>query len=90
MLNIKKCIWCTGEVGKNKIELKKYGIFCSNKCAREFIEMHFCDYKDCTNEPYAEVYKVGKRDGWNYLCRKHFEQERNRIRKNGGFWCEVG
>ena len=41
-----------------------------------------CDYYGtCTNKAYKEVYPmlIGKK-GWNYLCRKHFEQERKRLR----------
>jgi hypothetical protein len=44
--------------------------------------IHVCDYHGtCTNNAYKEVYPmlVGK-NGWSYLCRKHFEQERKRRR----------
>lgn len=40
-----------------------------------------CDYEGkCTNKAYKEVYRslLGgkyKNGGWNYLCKKHFEQE---------------
>lgn len=40
-----------------------------------------CDYRgECKNKAYHEVYPMllpnAKKDaGWNYLCRKHFEQE---------------
>ena len=44
--------------------------------------IHVCDYHGtCTNKAYKEVYPmlIGKK-GWNYLCRKHFEQERKRLK----------
>ena len=47
--------------------------------------VHVCDYYGtCTNKAYREVYpmmmkgKQGK--GWSYLCRKHFEQEKKRLK----------
>jgi hypothetical protein len=86
----KECRWCQRKVSKRIISLKKYGDFCSEKCARAYIEWHFCDYENCTNEPFAEVYHIKKTKGWSYLCRKHFRQEKEQIRKSGGFWCEAG
>lgn len=74
-------------MGKKAASLKKYGDFCSERCARRFMEGHFCDYEDCTNEPLVEVYRFGKDASWSYLCRKHFLQERKYIEKNGGGWC---
>ncbi len=44
--------------------------------------VHVCDYHGtCTNKAHKEVYPmlIGK-SGWNYLCRKHFEQERKRLK----------
>ena len=41
-----------------------------------------CDWKDCTNLAYREVYPklMGKKGGgWCYLCRKHFEAEKKRL-----------
>ncbi|MEK6792671.1 MAG: hypothetical protein AABX96_04860 [Nanoarchaeota archaeon] len=41
-----------------------------------------CDYYgDCANKACREVYPIlfGK-DGWSYLCRKHFEQEKKRLK----------
>lgn len=44
-----------------------------------------CDYHGaCTNKAYREVYpmlmKGKKGEGWSYLCRKHFEQEKKRLK----------
>ncbi len=46
-----------------------------------------CDYHGtCKNKPYKEVYPCllpGKKNedkGWNYLCRRHFLQERKRFK----------
>ena len=47
--------------------------------------INICDYHgNCFNKAYREVYPMmlgGKyrNRGWNYLCRKHFEQERKRF-----------
>ena len=44
--------------------------------------VHVCDYHGtCTNKACKEVYPmlIGK-SGWNYLCKKHFEQERKRLK----------
>jgi len=46
-----------------------------------------CDYYGtCTNMAYREVYQFLlkgklKREGWSYLCRKHFGQEQKRLKK---------
>jgi hypothetical protein len=48
--------------------------------------VHVCDYEGtCTNKAYREVYPMmmkGKHEGngWSYLCRKHFEQEKKRFK----------
>jgi len=47
--------------------------------------VHVCDYQGtCTNKAYREVYpkamKNNKKKGWSYLCRKHFERERKRLK----------
>ena len=41
-----------------------------------------CDYHgNCFNKAYREVYPMlMSGEGWNYLCRKHFEQERKRLK----------
>ena len=45
-----------------------------------------CDYHgNCKNKAYREVYpyfgkKKLKNKGWSYLCRKHFEQEKRRLK----------
>ncbi|MBI2449619.1 hypothetical protein HYV49_04960 [Candidatus Pacearchaeota archaeon] len=45
-----------------------------------------CDYHGtCKNKAYKEVYPSllsgkHKRDGWNYLCKKHFKQEQKRLK----------
>jgi len=45
-----------------------------------------CDYKGtCTNIAYREVYPMllkgkEKKEGWSYLCRKHFEQEKKKFK----------
>ena len=44
-----------------------------------------CDFKGtCTNFAYAEVYpcamKNNKKNGWSYLCRKHYFGEQKRLR----------
>ena len=41
-----------------------------------------CDYKgNCINKAYREVYPMLMRKiGWSYLCRKHFEQEKKRLK----------
>ncbi len=83
----RECRWCDGKTGRKAVSLKKYGEFCSEKCARRYMEGHFCDYKGCTDEPFKEVYHIGKDSGWSYLCRKHFKQEEKYIKKYGGFWC---
>ena len=47
-----------------------------------------CDYEGtCTNKAYREVYPLllkGKKrkEGWSYLCRKHFEQEKKKFKGN--------
>jgi len=44
--------------------------------------VHICDYYGkCTNKAYKEVYPMlmGKK-GWSYLCRRHFEQEKKRLK----------
>ncbi len=44
-----------------------------------------CDYEGkCKNLAYREVYPYlgeKKHEGWSYLCKKHFEQEKKRIGK---------
>ena len=50
-----------------------------------------CDYLGtCKNKAYMEVYpKNVKGDGiWSYLCRKHFEQEKKRL-KNKLSYCSA-
>ena len=53
-----------------------------------------CDYHGtCKNKAYREVYPSqlsnAKKDvGWSYLCRKHFEQERKRL-KNKLPYCTL-
>ena len=51
-----------------------------------------CDYGgDCKNLAYMEVYPslIDKsKEGWSYLCRKHFEQEQKRL-KNKLPCCSV-
>ena len=50
--------------------------------------VHICDYEGtCTNKAYREVYPLllkGKKrkEGWSYLCRKHFEQEKKKFKGN--------
>jgi len=45
-----------------------------------------CDYEGtCKNKAYMEVYpfllkEKHKKRGWNYLCRKHFEQENKKFK----------
>ena len=44
-----------------------------------------CDYHGtCNNLAFKEVYlmlmKKTKNKGWNYLCRKHFKQEKKKFR----------
>ncbi|MEK6889414.1 MAG: hypothetical protein AABW80_04900 [Nanoarchaeota archaeon] len=44
-----------------------------------------CDYEGtCTDKAYREVYPSllkgkHKKEGWSYLCRKHFEQEKKKF-----------
>jgi hypothetical protein len=52
-----------------------------------------CDYHGtCTNKAYKEVYPYlgskSNESGWSFLCRKHFEQERKRL-KNKLPYCTV-
>lgn len=47
--------------------------------------VNVCDYHGtCTNKAYMEVYPMmmkGRHNkGWSYLCRKHFEQEKKRLK----------
>jgi len=88
MSDERECRWCLTRISGRAVSLKKYGDFCLEKCARAYMEGQFCDYRDCTNEPFAEVYHVGKNKGWCYLCRRHFGQEKKHILKSGGFWCK--
>jgi hypothetical protein len=37
-----------------------------------------CDYKDCKNKCYMEVYPSKPSSGWSYLCRKHYAQEQKK------------
>ena len=41
-----------------------------------------CDYHgNCINRAYREVYPMlTGGEGWNYLCRKHFEHEKKRLK----------
>ena len=41
-----------------------------------------CDYHGtCINQAYREVYpKFFGKTGWSYLCRKHFNLERKRLK----------
>jgi hypothetical protein len=46
-----------------------------------------CDYHgECNNKAYREVYpsllkgKKYKNKGWNYLCKKHYEQEQKKLK----------
>ncbi len=48
-------------------------------------EFPCCDfYGDCTNMAYAEVYpsvmKNSKKNGWSYLCKKHYLEEQKRLK----------
>jgi len=53
-----------------------------------------CDYYGkCTNRAYKEVYPSflkgkDKKEGWNYLCKKHFKQEQTRL-KNKLPYCGI-
>ena len=48
--------------------------------------VNVCDYKGtCTNKAHMEVYPymMGSKyenKGWSYLCKKHFEQEKKRLK----------
>ncbi|PIU76103.1 hypothetical protein COS75_00840 [Candidatus Pacearchaeota archaeon CG06_land_8_20_14_3_00_35_12] len=59
---------------------------------KELEEPEFkCDWRDCNNKPYAEVYGLPKHkgdicNGWCYLCRKHFSKERKNPKKLFKFW----
>jgi hypothetical protein len=48
-----------------------------------------CDYERCGNVAYREIYVNERRGkfGWYYLCRKHFEKERNAGKLEG--WCSI-
>ena len=45
-----------------------------------------CDWQgECTNKAFKEVYPSllkgkNKKEGWSYLCRKHFQQEQKRLK----------
>ena len=51
-----------------------------------------CDYRGtCKNLAYMEVYPsfIDKnKEGWSYLCRKHFKQEQKRL-KNKLPYCSI-
>ncbi len=51
-----------------------------------------CDYKDCKNLAYKEVYpNLGKENEehyWCYLCKKHFNQEKNKL-KGRLVYCSI-
>lgn len=53
-----------------------------------------CDYEGKCNEPaYAEIYPSLMNEGednvgWNYLCKRHFEQEMKRL-KGELYYCLV-
>lgn len=40
-----------------------------------------CDYKDCNNKAYKEIFQnLGRpNSSWCYLCRKHFNLEKKRL-----------
>ena len=54
--------------------------------------MPLCDYKDCNNLAYKEVYpnlgKENKENYWCYLCKKHFNQEKNKLKKRLAY-CSI-
>ena len=55
--------------------------------------LYQCDITGCTNTPFKEVYWIGKKrkgvlTGWCYLCRKHFDEEKNNINKPFNCWAE--
>lgn len=51
-----------------------------------------CDYEgNCKNLAYKEVYPslINKsKEGWSYLCKKHFKQEQKRL-KNKLPYCSI-
>jgi len=45
-----------------------------------------CDYQGtCKNKAFKEVYLPRKNKGWNYLCKKHFEQEKKKFKGKLGY-----
>jgi len=53
-----------------------------------------CNFRDCSNKPYVEVYwtrkdKPGKLKGWCYLCRKHFDSEKKSKKRLFNAWAEA-
>lgn len=41
-----------------------------------------CDWLGCKNKAYREVYPclIDEGEGWSYLCRKHYNQEQERLK----------
>jgi len=54
-----------------------------------------CDFKDCYNKPYKEVYYIKRKDReitdmkWWYLCRRHFYSELKRKDKKFNCYCKA-
>jgi len=70
-----------------KIKLKRISPMYKRVNGKRF---SICDYHgNCFNKAYREVYPMLMGgSGWNYLCRKHFESERKRL-KNKLAYCTI-